>query len=117
MELRSNHPLAYGSAALPHSSGGAPGSALPPVPSAQEPSGEGDALRESFQQFVGQTLFGQMLSSMRKTVDQPAYMHGGQTEKIFQQQLDQIMVEDITEASADTIADPMFELFTLRRAG
>jgi hypothetical protein len=44
-------------------------------------------------------------------------MHGGQTEEIFQQQLDQIMVEDLTEKSADTIADPMYELFSMRRAG
>lgn len=71
--------------------------------------------REAFRDFVGQTLFGQMLSSMRSTVGKPAYFHGGRTEEIFQQQMDQVLVEDITEASADTIADPMYELFSLRR--
>ncbi|QEG42183.1 rod-binding protein [Roseimaritima ulvae] len=81
------------------------------------PSGQGEELREAFTQFVGQTLFGQMLSSMRSTVDKPAYFHGGKTEEIFQQQLDQVLVEDITDASADKIADPMFELFNMRRNG
>ncbi len=58
-----------------------------------------DPLQAAFRQFVGNTLYGQMLKSMRSTVGEPAYMHGGQTEKIFQQQLDQIMVEDLTEKS------------------
>lgn len=73
------------------------------------------ATREAFTEFVGQTLFGSMLASMRKTVGKPAYMHGGRTEEVFQQQLDQKIVENLTEASADTIAQPMYELFNLQR--
>ncbi|MEL6897890.1 MAG: rod-binding protein [Planctomycetota bacterium] len=74
-----------------------------------------DELRERFQEFVGQTLFGQMLSAMRSSVGEPAYLHGGRTEEIFQQQLDQQLAEELTEASADSFADPMYELFTARR--
>jgi hypothetical protein len=73
-------------------------------------------LKEQFTKFVGETLFGSMLSSMRKSVGKPAYMHGGRTEEVFQKQLDQLIVEDLTEASAATIADPMFELFNLQRS-
>lgn len=76
---------------------------------------EGGELQEAFRQFVGTTFFGQMLSSMRETVGEPAYFHGGRTEEIFQQQLDQIIVDDMTVSSAPQIADPMFELFTARR--
>ncbi len=72
-------------------------------------------VQEKFTEFVGQTLFGSMLASMRKSVGKPAYMHGGRTEEVFQQQLDQKLVEQLTNASADTIADPMFELFNLQR--
>ncbi len=75
-----------------------------------------DPLREAFRDFVGQTLFGQMMSSMRSTVGKPAYFHGGRAEEIFSEQLDRVMVERITEASADTVADPMFELFILQRS-
>ncbi len=74
-----------------------------------------EELQEAFQDFVGQTLFGSMLASMRKTLDKPAYMHGGRAEEIFQQQLDQHIVEDMTKASADSIAGPMYDLFNLQR--
>jgi hypothetical protein len=72
-------------------------------------------VKEAFTQFVGQTLFGSMLASMRKTVGKPAYMHGGRTEEVFQNQMDQKIVEELTDASADTIANPMFELFNLQQ--
>lgn len=72
-------------------------------------------LQEKFTEFVGQTLFGNMLASMRKSVGKPAYLHGGRTEEVFQQQLDQKLVEELTDASAGSIAEPMFELFNLQR--
>ena len=72
-------------------------------------------VQEKFTEFVGQTLFGSMLASMRKTLGKPAYMHGGRTEEVFQQQLDQLIVEDLTEASADSIASPMFDLFQMQK--
>jgi len=75
-----------------------------------------DPLREAFRDFVGQTLFGQMMSSMRSTVGKPAYFHGGRAEEVFSEQLDQVMVERITEASASSVADPMFELFNMQRS-
>lgn len=74
-----------------------------------------DELREQFTEFVGQTFFGSVLSSMRETVGKPAYMHGGRGEEVFQQQLDQTMVQELTKASADQFADPMFDLFQMQR--
>ena len=88
-----------------------PAQPRPPDPADRE-DGE---LRKQFQAFVGQTLFGQMLKSMRKTVGKPAYFYGGRTEEIFRQQLDQVLAEKISEASADKFSDPMFELFMMRR--
>lgn len=70
-----------------------------------------DELKEAFRDFVGTTLFGQMLSTMRDSVGKPAYFHGGQAEEIFQQQLDQVLVDELTESSASSIADPMYDLF------
>jgi hypothetical protein len=75
-----------------------------------------DALRKAFTDFVGQTLFGQWIASMRSTQGDPAYMHGGQAERIFQNQLDQVLAEEMTKASADSFANPMYELFQLRRS-
>ena len=79
------------------------------------PKPEGEDLRKAFQDFVGQTLFSQMISSMRSTQEGAAYFDGGRAEKIFQGQLDQILSEKLSEASASKISDPMFKLFQLRR--
>lgn len=72
-------------------------------------------VREAFQQFVGETFYGQMLGAMRKTVGKPAYFHGGRAEEVFQGQLDQILGERLAEATAADFADPMFQLFALQR--
>jgi flagellar protein FlgJ len=72
-------------------------------------------LRKAFQDFVGQTFYGQMLSAMRKTVGQPAYLYGGRTEEVFQKQLDQVLAEKLSEATAETFTEPMYELFALPR--
>ncbi|TWU23911.1 hypothetical protein Pla52o_18340 [Novipirellula galeiformis] len=82
----------------------------------QSPQQPANETQEAFTDFVGQTLFGSMLDSMRKSVGKPAYMHGGRTEEVFQQQMDQLIVEDLTEASAGAIADPMFQLFQMNRS-
>ena len=72
-------------------------------------------MREAFQDFVGQTFYGQLLSAMRKTVDKPAYLHGGRAEEIFQNQLDQVLSEKLSDASAKSFTEPMYQLFTLQR--
>ena len=88
---------------------------LQPEPTPQVPDHDSPELKEAFTEFVGQTLFGSMLASMRNTVGQPAYLHGGRTEEVFQKQLDQRIVEELTDASAESIAEPMFDLFNLQR--
>lgn len=96
-----------------HSALSAVQSAAPKPPAA---AGEdGQELREAFDQFVGQTLFGQMLQSMRKTVGKPAYFHGGRAEEIFTAELDRVLGEKIAAASAETLTGPMFELFMTPR--
>lgn len=71
--------------------------------------------REAFDDFVGQTFYGQMLSAMRKTVDKPAYFHGGRAEEVFQAQLDQTLAEHLSDSTAEQFTGPMFELFNLAR--
>jgi Rod binding domain-containing protein len=85
----------------------------------RQPSKEDGAeeLRDVFDRFVGETFFGQLLSSMRKSVEKPAYFHGGRAEEVWQGQLDQLLTEQMSAASAASISDPMFELFTLDRVG
>jgi peptidoglycan hydrolase FlgJ len=91
-------------------------SALSSATPMNAPSAGDDKLRETFRQFVGEAVFTQLISSMRKTVQEPAYFHGGQAEKTFQAQLDQQLAQEITKSSADKFADPMFDLFMLQRS-
>ncbi len=88
-----------------------PRAASPPSPSSPDDA----RLRETFNSFVGQVFFGQLLKAMRKTVGKPAYFHGGRAEEIFQQQLDEILGEKLAEASGEKFSEPMFELFKLSR--
>ena len=73
-------------------------------------------LHKAFTDFVGQTFFGELLKQMRATVGKPAYMHGGMGEDILQSQLDQVLVERITESSAATFSDPMYQLLMAPRS-
>lgn len=72
-------------------------------------------LREAFDSFVGETFYGQMLKAMREATPKPAYFHGGRAEETFQAQLDQVLVEKLSEATAETFTGPMFELMTAQR--
>ena len=72
-------------------------------------------LRSTFDQFVGETFYGQMLKALRTPLNKPAYFHGGQAEEIFQGQLDQVLVEQVSKANAAQFTDPMYELFVLSR--
>lgn len=74
-----------------------------------------DETKEAFDNFVGETFFSQLISSMRKGQNKPAYFHGGRAEEVFQGQLDQMMATELTEASADQISGPMYELFQMNR--
>jgi hypothetical protein len=70
-----------------------------------------DDLRKAFNDFVGQTFFSELIKSYRSTQQPAAYFNGGRAEKIFQGQLDQMFAEELSERSADKIAEPMFEQF------
>ncbi|MHB8969671.1 MAG: rod-binding protein [Pirellulaceae bacterium] len=78
-------------------------------------AGEDKELHKAFQDFVGQTFYGQLLSAMRKSVDKPAYLHGGRAEEAFQNQLDQVLAEKLSDASAESFTEPMYQLFSLSR--
>jgi len=91
-------------------------SAQPAKAAALDAAHEDPKLRKAFDQFVGETFYGQMLSAMRKTVDKPAYFHGGRAEEVFRGQLDQVLATEMAESDAHGLTSAMFELFTMQRA-
>ncbi|NOY29780.1 MAG: hypothetical protein GXP28_06265 [Planctomycetes bacterium] len=80
----------------------------PDAASAEQQIAEAKEVRDTFRTFIGESFFGQMLKSMRNTLDKPAYFHGGHAEEVFRGQLDQTLAQEMTKSSADKIADPMF---------
>lgn len=81
------------------------------MPAETVPVNENDQkFRELLHQFVGQTLFGQMLKSMRATQEKNPYFHGGRAEEIFQGQLDMVLGDQLTKASSKTLSEPMYKL-------
>ena len=83
----------------------------PPSPKAPD----NPALRKAFDQFVGQTFYGQMLQTMRKSQTKPAYFNGGRAEEVFTQQLDTALTKKLSETSASKLSGPMYNLFTQQR--
>lgn len=53
-----------------------------------------------------------MLKGMRKSLDKPAYFHGGQAEEIFTQQLDQVISQKMAETSGEALLGHTFEVTT-----
>ena len=76
---------------------------------------ENPALRKAFDQFVGETFYGQMLQAMRKSQTKTPYFNGGRAEEVFTQQLDEVITKKLAESSASKLSGPMYELFTQQR--
>ncbi|TWT42690.1 rod-binding protein [Botrimarina hoheduenensis] len=74
-----------------------------------DPVTEARELKETFGQFVGETLFGTMLKVMRESVGEPAYFHGGSAEKHFQSRLDAQMATNLAEGQGASISEALFE--------
>jgi len=73
-------------------------------------------LKQAFTDFVGQTFFGEMMKQMRSSLDKPAFFDGGMGEDIFQSQLDQITVEQMSKNNASSISEPMYHLLMAPRS-
>lgn len=73
-----------------------------------DPVEEARGLKQAFGQFVGESLFGSMLKSMRETVGEPAYFHGGSAERHFQTRLDAQMAKEMAAGQGASISEAMF---------
>jgi len=92
-----------------------PATSPTPKPPPSAAGAENAELRETFEQFVGEVFFGQLLKAMRKLTDKPAYFHGGRAEEIFQRRLDELLAKKLSQSSSRRLAEPMYELFALGR--
>ncbi len=122
MPVTSSQPAAY---AHPHVSGTnapawSPSLTNQPValsqPQAPATGSADDArLHEAFNDFVGETFYGQMLQSLRKSVAKSPRFSGGRGEEVFTGQLDQVLAQKLAKTSGDKLSGAMYRLFTARR--
>lgn len=73
-----------------------------------------DPLQKTFQQAIAGLLFGELVKSLRSTVGEPAYLHGGQAERMFQSQMDQYLVEDLAEQSGAGLVGDLYRQFRVQ---
>ena len=71
--------------------------------------------RELLHKFIGQTMFGMMLSSMRATQSENPLFHGGRAEEIYQGLLDMELTAQLSQASSRTLSEPMYQLMRAPR--
>jgi|ERR1700683_4921971 Rod binding domain-containing protein len=75
-----------------------------------------EKMKSTFQDFAAGTFYKEMLKSLRKMHNKPAYMYGGHAEEIFQGQMDQQVAESMAHSKGSQISDPLFKGF-LNHAG
>ncbi len=80
----------------------------PTIGSDEQKLSDARDLQGAFQDFVGKSFYGEMLKSMRSTVGEPAYFHGGNAEKIFQQQLDHQIGDEMSKSNGGELSAAMF---------
>lgn len=75
---------------------------------------EDDSVHDAFQKFVAGTFYKEMMKSMHKMHDKPAYFHGGQAEEMFQSQMDQHVAEDLAAKHGQALVEPLFNVFSAK---
>jgi Rod binding domain-containing protein len=80
----------------------------PVSPGSSQPQSR-EEFKKLYQQAIGGTFFRQMMKALRSSTGNAAYFNGGQAEKIFQGQLDELMIEKLSETSGGIFSDIMFE--------
>ena len=83
---------------------------------AVQSSSEAPDAKPVFDQFVGETFYGQMLQALRKTQQKSAYFNGGRAEEVFRGQLDQVLSQRMSEATPGQFTGGMYDLFNLQRS-
>lgn len=80
-----------------------------PVSDSGHPIAASPKVRDLFNKAIGGTFYRQMLSALRSSTGNAAYLDGGQTEKIFQSQFDELIIERLSERNGNVFADKLVE--------
>jgi peptidoglycan hydrolase FlgJ len=70
-----------------------------------------DKLKATFQDFTAGTFYKEMLKSLQKMHNKPAYVYGGHAEEIFQGQMDQEVAENLAHSKGSQFTGPLLQNF------
>lgn len=67
-------------------------------------------VRAAFQEVVAGTFYKMMLDSLRSSQSELPYLGGGQTEKIFSAQFDQLISSNLSQSHGDWFSNSLFDV-------
>lgn len=68
-----------------------------------------EELQSAYQELVAGTFYKMMLKALRSTQTDLPYIGGGQTEKLFSAQFDDLVTTDLSKSHGDWFSDPLFQ--------
>lgn len=72
-----------------------------------------EELEKTFRTAVAGMFYGQLMKALRSTQGETAYLHGGQAERMFEAQLDQQLVEDLSEGHNGAFVHDLYQQFRI----
>ncbi len=76
---------------------------------ASEPTEAEKELKSAYQELVAGTFYKMMLKALRSGESDLPYIGGGQTEKLFSAQFDDLITTDLSKSHGDWFSDPLFQ--------
>lgn len=67
-----------------------------------------EELKKKFGEFVGETFYRQLFKAMRASTGKNAYLNGGQAEKMFQSQLDDLLIQQMSQSRGGSLSAELF---------
>lgn len=77
----------------------------------QPPTANTSETEQAFQEFYAGTFYRLMLKALRESQGEMAYFDGGQAERIFQSQLDEQIVQNLSQHHGRALAAPLYQQF------
>lgn len=65
--------------------------------------------KKLFHEAIGGSFYRQMLAALRTSTGKAAYFDGGQAEKIFQSQFDELIIERLSQSNGQLFSGGLFE--------
>ena len=84
---------------------------------AQPPTARTADTEQAFQDFYAGTFYRLMLKALRESQGEMAYFDGGQAERVFQSQLDEQIIQNLSDHHGRELAAPLYQQYLRTHPG